>query len=156
MTTWKTIACAVDFSAPSRLALADAAALARRVGAKLTLVHVFEPPAAATRSTIVSPPELFEQSVREMERVLEGWRGEAERIAGEPVTTRVVVGTAAQEIVRFLRQGGFDLAVLGTHGRKGLSHLVLGSVAERVVREAPCPVLVARRPAEAEVSAAAG
>ncbi|HUL59432.1 MAG TPA: universal stress protein [Anaeromyxobacteraceae bacterium] len=144
MTTWRTIACAVDFSPPSRLALVEASELAKRFEAALTLVHVFEPASAATHDVFVAPPELFEQTVREMERLLEGWKSEAERIAGAPVATRVVVGTAAPEIVQFLRQGGFDLVVLGTHGRRGLAHVVLGSVAERVVREAPCPVLVVR------------
>jgi nucleotide-binding universal stress UspA family protein len=58
-------------------------------------------------------------------------------------------GWAAGEITQFAKEGGFDLIVMGTHGRSGLKHLLLGSVAERVVRTAPCPVLTVRKPENA-------
>jgi nucleotide-binding universal stress UspA family protein len=57
----------------------------------------------------------------------------------------VRIGEASKVILDAARDGGFDLVVMGTHGRTGLSHLVLGSVAERVLRRAPCPVLTVRR-----------
>lgn len=62
----------------------------------------------------------------------------------EAVRIEVVAGDPASEILRRARTHGIDLVVVGTHGRTGLKHLVLGSVAERVVRQAPCPVLVVR------------
>ncbi len=144
MATWKTICCALDFSEPSRLALQEAADLARTFDGELTLVHVYEAPAVVTKDMTVPAAHVLEQTIREIERKLDGWREVAARIAGSPVVARVVTGEVAHEVLRFLREGGFDLAVLGTHGRTGLQHLVLGSVAERVVRQAPCPVLIIR------------
>ncbi len=145
MSEWKKICCAIDFSDPSRFAMEEAADLARRLQADLTLLHVYEPPLPASPEMLVSPPELFEQGVREMERKMEGWQLEAERIAGRPVPSTVLGGNPADEILRFLREGFFDLLVMATRGRTGLKRLVLGSVAERVVRQADCPVLVVRR-----------
>ncbi len=80
----------------------------------------------------------------ELERKLAQWKAKAEDISGGTVSSQLIEGTAGKEIVRFAREGGLDLIVVGTHGRTGVRHLVLGSVAERVVREAHCPVLVAR------------
>lgn len=65
------------------------------------------------------------------------------------VTHEVLTGPAASEIVEFARAHGMDLIVMGTHGRRGLSHLLMGSVAERVLRTAHCPVLTVKVPAQA-------
>ena len=143
MATWTKICCPIDFSDTSRVALEEAAELARRYEAEIALLHVFEPP-AATSDLMVTPPEMFEQTAKDLERKLELWRAEAERRGAKAVRALVVTGAAATEVVRFAREGGYDLVVMGTHGRRGLRHLVLGSVAERVVREAPCAVLVVR------------
>ena len=143
MASWTKICCPVDFSETSRAALEEAAELARRYEAELALVHVFEPP-AATADLMVAPPEMFEQTAKDLERKLELWKGEAERRGAKVVRAVVMTGAAATEAVRFAREGGYDLVVMGTHGRRGIRHLVLGSVAERVVREAPCAVLVVR------------
>ena len=145
MANWRNICCAVDFSESSRLALEEAADLARRFEARLTLLHVFEP-AAAAASEAYSPAELTEQTTIELSRKLESWKAEAERRADRPVGRSLLTGDPAAEITRFARDGEFDLVVAGTRGRAGLEHLLLGSVAEKVVREAHCPVLVARRP----------
>ena len=139
MASWSKICCPVDFSETSRAALDEAVDLAAHFGAELALLHVFE-----VAPTMVSPPEVFERTVRELERKLELWRAEAERRGASRVRSTVANGVPAAEIVRFAREGGHDLVVMGTHGRRGLRHLVLGSVAERVVREAHCPVLVVR------------
>jgi nucleotide-binding universal stress UspA family protein len=140
------ILCAVDLSEPSRLAMIEAAELAKRFQAELALVHVATEPSSATGEVIAAPPELFEQARREAEAVLEGWRLEAEQLSGGTVEAKVLSNRRpAQGIVRFAAEGGFDLVVVATHGRTGLKHLMLGSVAERVVREAPCKVLVVRR-----------
>ncbi len=142
MAAWNKICCAVDFSEPSRFAMLEAADLAKRFGANLALVHVYEAP-----PTISSVPEVLEQAKREMDRKMESWRAEAERLAGRPVQAEVVAGEAAAEIVRFAKERFMELVVLATHGRTGVKHLVLGSVAEKVVRQADCEVLVVRRPA---------
>ena len=77
-----------------------------------------------------------------------GYQREAERIAGRPVHTMVLTnGATAGEIVRLARDGVFDLVVMGTHGDTGLTRVVLGSTADRVVREASCPVMVVRQAA---------
>ncbi|HEY6106644.1 MAG TPA: universal stress protein [Anaeromyxobacteraceae bacterium] len=143
MASWTKICCPIDFSETSRAALDEASDLAQRYQADLALVHVFEP-AVATADLMIAPPEMFEQTAKELERKLEVWKGEAERRGARSVRASVVTGVAATETVRFAREGGYDLVVMGTHGRRGLRHLVLGSVAERVVREAPCAVLVVR------------
>jgi universal stress protein A len=143
MAEWKKICCAVDFSQPSRIAMEEAADLARRFGAALTLVYVQE---AAPLEKAPLPAELSERAL-EMERKMASWREEAARLAGRSVRSGVLAGDPAGEIVRFVRGGDFDLLVVATHRRLGLKHVALGSVAAQVVRDAPCPVLVARRPA---------
>jgi universal stress protein A len=143
MASWTKICCPVDFSETSRVALEEAAELSRRYHAELSLLHVFEPP-GATAELMVSPPDLIDQTTKDLERKLELWKAEAERHGASPVRALVVTGAPATEIVRFALTAGSDLVVMGTHGRRGLRHLVLGSVAERVVREASCGVLVVR------------
>jgi nucleotide-binding universal stress UspA family protein len=149
MAMWNELLCAVDFSEPSRLAMLEACDVARRNGARLTLINVFEPPAGAlAASDIIAPasPRLVEQVTQELERKLEGWRVEAEKLVGAKVAAVVLPGEPATEVVRFAKEGNYDLLVVATHGRHGVKRLLLGSVAERVVREAPCSVLVARPP----------
>jgi universal stress protein A len=147
MSNWYKICCPVDFSETSRVALEESSDLARRCGAELTLVHVAEP-AKGPGEMGVSLPELSKGTAADLERKLAGWKAEAERISGGTVRSAVIAGAGAGEICRFAREGGFDLLVMGTHGRTGIRHLVLGSVAEKVIREAHCPVLVVRLPEE--------
>lgn len=149
MAEWKKICCAVDFSEPSRLAMNEAADLARRFQADLTVLHVYEEPAAAVAALEAPRLEHLERAAGEIERKLSGWRSEAEAVATRQVRSAMLSGATAAEILRFVREGSFDLLVVGTHGRTGFKHLVLGSVAERVVREADCTVLVPRRSAAA-------
>ncbi len=143
MRAWLKILCAVDFSEGSRLALEDGAELARRFGAELVLVHVREP-TRAVATELEPSPERLEQEAVELGRKLENWRREAERLAGREVRAVLVSGPAAAEIVRIAGAERFDLVVAGTHGRTGLGRLLVGSVAERLVRESPCPVLVTK------------
>ncbi len=144
MPTWDRILCAVDFSEESRLAMEAAADLARRYESHLTLVHVHEPPMAVKPAALLAPPTLFEGDAREKEEELELWRTEAERLAGSPVRSLLLYGHAAVEIVRSVEEDRADLVVIGTRGLTGLKRMVLGSVAERVVLVAPCPVFVMR------------
>lgn len=142
MVEWKKICCAVDFADASRVAMEQAAELARMCEAELTLVHVFTPPQHAATDVIVPSQELASVEANRDEATFAGWREEAERRAGRPVRSRVLLGDPAAELLRFVRAERCDLVVVGTHGRTGMSRLVLGSVAERVARRSPCPVLV--------------
>ncbi len=141
MAEWNKMCCAVDFSDGARFAMAEAAELAQKFDAELVLVHVHEPPLGAEVPLDESALEMI--SV-DLERALAAWRLEAGRRLGEPVRSQVRFGDPAAEIVRFARDAEVDLVVLGSHGSAGFRAGVLGSVAERVVRDAPCPVLVIR------------
>ena len=143
MSDWTRICCAVDFSEPSRLALARAAALASRGGADLLLVHVYEVPQPAGE-LLVAAVDLTGPAAAEAERTMRGWVEEATRLRGAPVRARILAGQPALEVTQAAVEAGCDLVVVGTHGRTGVKRLVLGSVAERIVREARCDVLVAR------------
>lgn len=139
------ILCAVDFSDSARCALEAAAELARRSGGRLALVHVHDlPPVPGARFDVL--PEQIQAEADDLRRKLEAWRATAERLVGAPVRAVLESGSPAEQISRAARAGRFDLVVTGTHGRRGVSRFLLGSVAERVVREAPCAVLVARPP----------
>lgn len=146
MAEWKRFCCAIDFSEHSRLAMQEAAELTRRFDGQLELVHVHpQPPTTAAIELLSPPPGVAEMATRELRTTLAEWEKEAERIAGRPVRSTVIPGSPADEIVRFARERGTDVVVLGTHDRKRVARVLLGSVAERAVREAPCPVLVVRR-----------
>ncbi len=141
MADWKRIGCAVDFSDGSRAALREATDLAGRFGAGLVLLHAEE----LTGVTDIPPPRsVVESTRRELEAKLAEWKGEAERELRREVEAHVVPGPAAPGIARAAADRRLDLLVTGTHGRRGFRHLVLGSVAERLVHLAPCSVLVVR------------
>ena len=144
MSGYRRVCCPVDFSEPSRLALMEAARLARAEGASLTVLHVREPPVHALEAPFAPPPVWPEEGVPPQ---LEGWRAEAERLRGAPVDSVLLGQPVAPAIAAFAKDTGVDLIVIASHGRTGLARLVLGSVAEAVVRTAPCPVLVVKAPA---------
>jgi universal stress protein A len=127
-----------DFSAPATQAVTAAFELAQTFGAKLSLLHVIEVPVYAIE--VALPLEDLERDAR---RELALLLPEAEA-AHVGVTRLVDMGVPYQKIVETATAEQVDLIVMATHGRTGLSHLVLGSVAERVVRMAPCPVLTIR------------
>ena len=137
-----------DFSDHSKGALSDALELAQTFGATLSLLHVIEPSPYLGEFT---PPtmgpgqlgDLERQATAELARVLPDAQG-----ATIEVTRAVTIGSPPRKIVETAEAAHVDLIVMATHGRTGLSHLVMGSVAERVVRTAPCPVLTIRPPAE--------
>lgn len=143
----------VDFSEASKTAVRRAASLAEALGAELTIIHVWEPTPAVTPAQLgwlaadnVSFYGKVEEDLRER---LGAWLADLVGDAARDVPTLVEAGYVAHTILETLGRGGYDLVVMGTHGRRGLSHLVLGSVAERVVRSAPCPVLTTRVPEDA-------
>lgn len=141
MGRWRRICCPVDFSPVSRAALAEAVSLAASLAAELLLLHVRQA-ATSPGGVPFMPPARGAPAGASTE--LQEWAAEAQRSA--PTTATELGGEPAAEIVRFVAELGCDLIVMGTHGRTGLRHLALGSVAEAVIRAAPCPVLIVRRP----------
>jgi nucleotide-binding universal stress UspA family protein len=145
MSEWKKICCAVDFSDEARFAMEEAAALASRSEGDLAVIHV----AAGQPSYEARLPyrsELSPVHTGDPARELEQWRNAAERIAKTRVSASLLTGAAVDEILRFAREGRYDVLVIGTPGVLGCERIVFGSVAEAVIRRAPCSVVVARRP----------
>ena len=142
-----------DFSETADAALAYAKTLATTLGASLHLLHVFQDPCAAIpfvpETYAPPPPDLREHALDDAWDQLHDRLDSREhkRFAG---TRAVVEGLAALEIVRYADHHGIDLIVMGTHGRRGVAHLFLGSVAEHVVRTARCPVLTVSDTAKRE------
>ncbi len=147
---WKTLLVPTDFSEGARVALRLAAEVARVHGAKLVLLHVAELLPGITPDTVIQPegagaPTRVEDFTRLQ---AQGWMDQDRAIAatGVEVVTDVVLGPAIQSILEAAAKHGADLIVMGTHGRTGLAHFMLGSVTERVVRQSPVPVLTVRAP----------
>jgi len=137
-----------DFSKFSEVALTYGSALAEKFGAELYLLHVvqdlslFIPDAVAVAPPLVPPMDQFTAAAREaLERLVHQSQLEHLRVHGE-----IREGTPFYEIIRYAKELEIDLIVMGTHGHAGLAHVLLGSVTERVVRKAPCPVLTVRHP----------
>jgi nucleotide-binding universal stress UspA family protein len=130
-----------DFSEQSENAWRLACALARDYGARLILLHVVHPPAAIYGEAVYVPePEEYREPLRRQLHQLQvpGADVRAER--------RLEEGDAATEILRVARETDTNLIVMGTHGRTGLGRLLMGSVAEQVLRSAHCPVLTVKSP----------
>lgn len=130
----------MDFSPDAEQALEHAVALAQQFQARITLLHAIYLPV----STEVSLTAYFSEMEASAQRGMETYQ---KRVAdaGLPVETLVLVGVPFRMIIETAADKDADLIVMGTHGRTGVQHLMLGSVAERVVRLAPCPVLVTRK-----------
>jgi nucleotide-binding universal stress UspA family protein len=135
----RTILHPTDFSEPAGEAFRLACSLARDHGARLIVLHVATMPAAGyAEGLYVPPPEGYLDELREQ---LSGLQ------AGDPkvmLEHRLVEGAPVSEILRVASEPGCDMIVMGTHGRTGLGRLLMGSVAEQVVRRAPCPVVTVR------------
>jgi nucleotide-binding universal stress UspA family protein len=146
MITLKNILVPSDFSEYSDQALRYGLELARKFDATLYLFHVVQDPAtqAYAAELISLPPiEVVDQWVLEAEQRLTASVPSLDR---DRVRIRVTVGSAYSEILNLAEHEEIDLIVMGTHGRGGISHFLLGSIAEQVVRRAPCPVLTVRHP----------
>jgi nucleotide-binding universal stress UspA family protein len=139
----KTIVFPTDFSTASDAALPHAESLAKSSGARLLIVHVEEPPLAYGGGELYYG--LPEPSSERILKMLEDVRPKDPAV---PFTHRLTMGDPAGEIVRIAGDEGAEMIVLGTHGRTGMTRLLMGSVAESIVRRAPCPVLVYRETAE--------
>ncbi len=137
----RTILYPTDFSPHSDLACQLASSLARDYGARLILVHVIHEPAVVYGMGPIAP------DVDAAEVELKSWAGLiGTQFAPVDVEYRLVIGSPAAEILRLADTVKSDLIVMGTHGRGGFGRLVLGSVAEQVLREASCPVVTIRAP----------
>jgi nucleotide-binding universal stress UspA family protein len=143
---WKRICCPIDFSDASHSAMEVAADLARRNSGTLVLLHAYPIPGYTfPDGSVVASPRMMQELADQAQKHLEEWRAEAEGIVGAPrVRTEKAIGEPAREILSFAKSSGQELLVMGTHGRSGLEHALMGSVTERVLRKAHCPVLTVR------------
>lgn len=137
-----------DLSDNAQAAFGHALVLARACGAKLHVTHIVEPPYLAQAPLAMSPTTMAEtlrqQGVTNAEQRLSRFVGDLASTHGVAIGSEVVSGWLPDAIVDQAKAVGADLIVMATHGRTGLSRLLLGSVTERVLRSSKCPVLVAR------------
>jgi nucleotide-binding universal stress UspA family protein len=142
----KTILVPIDFSEPSRKALHYALSFAKQFNAEMLLLHVIEftPLAAPSPPLPIIQDETTRATLHESAaKQLAAWRNETGSQASIKASVRDGVSAHA-EIVKAAVEGNIDLIILGTQGRTGIAHFLIGSTAEKVVRHAPCPVLVVR------------
>jgi nucleotide-binding universal stress UspA family protein len=144
------IVCPVDFSNCAQQALNYAQDLARQFDAELSVVHAYEDPAAYVTpmpmSGYVGPgAELLLELRKQLEVRLEECKQEVQK-RGTRVRSELLEGTPYRVVLDWAKEYGADLIVIGTHGHTGLTHALLGSVTERVVRMSECPVLTIRTP----------
>jgi nucleotide-binding universal stress UspA family protein len=136
MLSIKTILAATDFSPMSDHAFQFAGALARDYGARLIVLHVIQPPVPVYGENAVFIEEPDRNCFREALEAL--------RVPGVEVEYRLMEGEPSATIVQVARETGCDLLVMGTHGRGLVLRVLLGSVAENVLRRAPCPVMTVK------------
>jgi nucleotide-binding universal stress UspA family protein len=147
MKLFNRILAATDFSPASSPAVAQAVRLARATGAELLLVNAYESPGTMTFGPYVASATLYD----EIEAALRGGAekglrplAEQARKAGVRARSEVLRGVPSTAITDAARAYHADLIVIGTHGRGGISRFILGSVAQRVIATAPCPVMTVR------------
>jgi nucleotide-binding universal stress UspA family protein len=142
---WKRICCPIDFSGPSEEAVRVAADLSQRFDAELQLLHVFHVPTYSFLDASVSPTGgMIQRLLDRVDSMLAHWQQVAEQLHARKVVATKLEGIPHVEIVRFAHEAKCDLIVMGTHGHTGVKHALIGSVAEKVVRTAECPVLTIR------------
>jgi nucleotide-binding universal stress UspA family protein len=145
---FRRILVATDFSLHAAAALEQAIDLAKRLGASLVLVHAYDLPLPALHPYAVTVPDPYIQACRDearrrLDALLEDVRGR-----GVEAEARLEVVPAAVAVCEAAKEEGCDLIVMGTHGHRGIARALLGSVAERTLRMAPCSVLTVRGPAD--------
>jgi nucleotide-binding universal stress UspA family protein len=146
---------ATDFSEPAQAALNWGATLARDLGIHLHLLHVVPEPYAypwGNEMAMMPIPEILAQSEVAARRQLDELAA-LTKLPADRTVTKAIVGTPVDQILAYMAAEHIDLVVVGTHGRGLVGHLLLGSVAERIVRRSPVPVLTVHGEARA---AAAG
>ena len=152
------ILAATDFSPASAPAVAQAVKLARASGAELLLLHVYEPPGAASFGSYVASPGLYDEIEKALRSGAEKSLAplvESARKQGVQATARVLRGFPPSGITEAAAENRADLIVIGTHGRSGFFRFFLGSVAQKVIASAPCPVMTVRPASEKKRSPAA-
>lgn len=136
------ILCPTDFSPASEVALGAAERIADRFGARIELLHVWSPPVTVALDAALLPtPDQIVQYTAGLEKALAD-AAKAIALPAERVDRHLVQGIPWRETIDFAVQKKCDLVVMSTHGRSGISHFVMGSVTERVVRASTVPVLV--------------
>ena len=149
--TSRKVLCPVDFSLGSQQAMLQAVRLANARDAELVLAHVWYMPPLAYVEEPPFPLDTIQAMIQDEERGLAAAAAEATRLGARRVTTKFLAGVPWDQIVELVRgDPGFELVVMGTHGRTGLDRVLLGSVTEKVIRHARCPVLAV--PARGQVS----
>lgn len=148
-TVFRRILVPTDFSPQSEAAWGLARRLARAVGAEIVLLHVFVEAPLYSESPFATAQvrEAYAAGRAWVEKQLAAWAAGAQQ-DGLAARTLLRSGVAHEEVVAAVRAEAADLIVIGTHGYGGVDRLLLGSVADRVLRLAPCPVLAVRRPDE--------
>jgi nucleotide-binding universal stress UspA family protein len=148
MTRIASILVPTDFSDTADAALDYAYVIAERFAAAIHLLHVIDDPFVAgglgAEAYIAEAPALRAAMMSDAQSRLA--QRAVPRHAGVSVESAVQFGRGAKTIAEYAREHDIDMIVMGTHGRTGVAHLVLGSIAERLVRIAPCPVLTLRHP----------
>lgn len=139
--TFQRILCPIDFSAGSQHAMAVAVRLATEADAELVLAHAWYVAAPAFPMDYSFSPQLVQQLGDDAQRGLDAAVQEATALGAKRVSARLLSGVAWSAIGEVLDDPSFDLVVIGTRGRTGLSRILLGSVAEKIIRHAPCSVL---------------
>jgi len=144
------IVCPVDFSNCAQQALNYAVELTQQFRGELSIVHAYEDPAAYVApmpmSGYVGPgADLLLELRKQLEMRLEQCKANVEK-TGVKVRGELLEGTPYRVVLDWAKEWGADLIVMGTHGHTGLTHALLGSVTERVVRMSTCPVLTIRTP----------
>jgi len=136
-----------DLSGPAAYAWSYALTLAEKFKAEVHLLHVVAPPPGLTEAHAMKfhPEKMVQPSIAKAAASMDQ-QVEAARARGLIFHHEVRVGTDYREIVHYATKHDVDLIVMATHGRTGLAHVLLGSVAEKVVRMAPCPVLTIKQP----------
>lgn len=144
------ILCPTDFSAGADRALRVAARLATESDAELVVAHAWYIPATGYTLELPFPPYVTQEIVDDAQRGLDEAVRAATAAGAKHVSDKLLAGVPWAQIVDHLEQQAFDLCVIGTQGRTGLARILLGSVAEQVVRHAPCSVLAVRPDTDAK------
>lgn len=148
MISLKRILLPTDFSDSSKDTMSYACAFAEQFGSELHVLHVLQDLVTMVPEPGLAfpPPGDYMQELKESAEKALAEIPDAEWCQGKTVVRETRQGPPFLEIVRYAKENDIDLIVMGTHGRSGLAHVLLGSVAEKVVRKAPCPVLTVRPP----------
>ncbi|MEE9487642.1 MAG: universal stress protein [Candidatus Brocadiales bacterium] len=147
MVNIKRILCPVDYSVSSSEAMKYAAHIAGEEGAKVYLIHVIDVRSYGHESPLdLEMPKPSQENVDRMKKELVEDLFQEKGGKGVEVEAMVVMGKPVEEILKAAKEQKIDMIVMGTHGRTGIPHVIVGSVAENVIRKAPCPVLTVRQP----------